>query len=746
MISNDLFQSNYLGRDGFQWWVGQIADPVTSGWGDTKESKNKRRFVPGKEPEQQSLEHDVYERKCKVRIYGYHTITDTDGYVLKDSDLPWAHILVPSGSGTGIHGLGCTHEYQGGENVIGFFLDGDDAQQPVIIGGFGRSPQMNDVEHLKPSESSNKGECVIKPYQPVFDTGNLKHIHLVRSVPPSENPNGNDSKKETNASTGKTKSVYQDKSSSTQKAISGGNTGESGDPSAAILEKDVVVSRPGDSPVDDAGVSNIITDIQTELNGAVKTLKSLQKYKESYFDPALSQINSLSNEIGGFVKTISGYIRKLLEIVKGKLIKNLNAAWTEAQKLLPETIKPILGLTFNELLEFIICVFEEIFGEGIFDAVFDTISKSILGDVIDALLCSVENIIAELLSKFLQPILDKIKGSLDSLASLLGGIGDQFTSAISEALSLFNKILSFFKCLPARYQTSEAATWSLDGPSPQEAKSFQNILDKITIPDIPLPAGFSEEDRSSLRCDSNIGYLFPPIIDFSFGNAKAKAFVGDGKIIGIYLVEPGKGYSPLTPPAISIKQPGVYGTGGGAKAIAMVGSDGSISNVCLTSPGTGYVSAPEVAATSIAELSDDDLSLLPLPKTTDKVDAIPYLKDILIEFPGTGYTDSDTVLINNKDPSEFGLELHLDTGPTGFISEINIQNNNNTPPVFKNLPQISVISDTGTNAITIACLGFMIVESQEKDDSGNITATTADGQTITVNASDIKTSVNCFLQ
>ena len=71
---------------------------------------------------------------------------------------------------------------------------------------------------------------------------------------------------------------------------------------------------------------------------------------------------------------------------------------------------------------------------------------------------------------------------------------------------------------------------------------------------------------------------------------------------------------------------------------------------------------------------------------------------------------------------------------------------NPTPPVFKNLPQISILSDTGVGAVAIACLGFMIVESQEKDDSGSIIATTADGQTITVNASDIKTSVNCFLQ
>ena len=96
MISNDLLQSNYLGRDGFKWWIGQIADPDTSGWGKAKESQNKRRFKPDN---QEGLEHEVYERRCKVRILGYHTISDADGYVLQDSELPWAHILVPAGTG-----------------------------------------------------------------------------------------------------------------------------------------------------------------------------------------------------------------------------------------------------------------------------------------------------------------------------------------------------------------------------------------------------------------------------------------------------------------------------------------------------------------------------------------------------------------------------------------------------------------------------------------------------------------------
>lgn len=193
MISNDLLQSNYLGRDGFKWWIGQIADPDTSGWGKAKESQNKRRFKPDN---QEGLEHEVYERRCKVRILGYHTISDADGYVLQDSELPWAHILVPAGTGTGIHGIGETHEYQGGENVMGFFLDGDDAQQPVIIGGFGRGTQSLDTKEKKPSEQTNESDCIIKPFKPRLQS-DLGVIHL---VPKPKTVAGGD-KEKTNPST-----------------------------------------------------------------------------------------------------------------------------------------------------------------------------------------------------------------------------------------------------------------------------------------------------------------------------------------------------------------------------------------------------------------------------------------------------------------------------------------------------------------------------------------------------------------
>ena len=108
------FNTNFLGRDGFTWWLGQIApfsatesQDGANGWGC----------------------------RYKVRIMGYHPYTNQ----LEDEDLPWAIVMRPPGTGTGSGGMSKTIHYNQGDTVIGFFLDGDNAQQPIIMGAIGNS-------------------------------------------------------------------------------------------------------------------------------------------------------------------------------------------------------------------------------------------------------------------------------------------------------------------------------------------------------------------------------------------------------------------------------------------------------------------------------------------------------------------------------------------------------------------------------------------------------------------------------
>lgn len=78
----------------------------------------------------------LVQGRVRVRCFGYH---EDDQIKLAREGLPWAVVLQPTTS-AGIHGLG--HSGTGlvpGSHVLGFFADGVDAQEPIIIGTLGAS-------------------------------------------------------------------------------------------------------------------------------------------------------------------------------------------------------------------------------------------------------------------------------------------------------------------------------------------------------------------------------------------------------------------------------------------------------------------------------------------------------------------------------------------------------------------------------------------------------------------------------
>jgi len=84
--------------------------------------------------------------RCRIRIVGYH---NPDKNILPSKDLPWAIPLMPitsaSVSGTGNAPVGPVE----GTWIMGFFLDGDDAQLPVMMGTFpGRAESISILEIL----------------------------------------------------------------------------------------------------------------------------------------------------------------------------------------------------------------------------------------------------------------------------------------------------------------------------------------------------------------------------------------------------------------------------------------------------------------------------------------------------------------------------------------------------------------------------------------------------------------------
>ena len=70
MLDQGLFKNHFVGRDGFVWWIGQIADENT--W---------KANIPGfPAPTNESTEEEVigFGERYKVRIMGYHTAAPSE--------------------------------------------------------------------------------------------------------------------------------------------------------------------------------------------------------------------------------------------------------------------------------------------------------------------------------------------------------------------------------------------------------------------------------------------------------------------------------------------------------------------------------------------------------------------------------------------------------------------------------------------------------------------------------------------
>jgi hypothetical protein len=88
---------NFIGKDSFVWWVGIIEDRT-----DT-----------------------LSIGRCRVRIFGWHTENKIE---LPTDNLPWALPMYP------INNSNAFSPPRLGDWVVGFFMDGNSAQAPVMMG------------------------------------------------------------------------------------------------------------------------------------------------------------------------------------------------------------------------------------------------------------------------------------------------------------------------------------------------------------------------------------------------------------------------------------------------------------------------------------------------------------------------------------------------------------------------------------------------------------------------------------
>lgn len=87
--------------------------------------------------------------RVKVKVYGYYDDIETE-------NLPWAAVMGPIQSSS-LGGVGYSPTgLQVGSTVVGFFLDGEQAQTPLVIGSLYGIPGGHDVHALARGQNKSK--------------------------------------------------------------------------------------------------------------------------------------------------------------------------------------------------------------------------------------------------------------------------------------------------------------------------------------------------------------------------------------------------------------------------------------------------------------------------------------------------------------------------------------------------------------------------------------------------------------
>ena len=597
MIEESLLKSNFLGRDGFIWWIGQVAPAAV--WRNEKskiDSGENKRDDKGK-----PKIGDSWAYRCKVRIVGYHTF---DGEILPDIDLPWAHVSMSPENGTAQGSVGNTMMLVGGETVYGFFLDGEDAQQPVIVGCLYRNESV--ANFATPEFLAKEKSSQFKPF-----TGHQGP--LIQGPTQIREKN---------------QAVQEDPKDAADPNVGIQTSSTVGDPVPAAREQ----NKPGGDQLirkslatqqftlkgceikvvrENGCNDNVISKISKVIQDFIAFVNRLEKAIDKYVDPVLNTLVDITTEIKKFASNIVGIIKFIINNMRNGIIGLVTKLFGQFIGLivpLPQQ-PPIAGATKN-IVDIIFCVFEKLL-PILIDFLTNMLAKMV-GKAINAPLCAVEQAVGAILTKLMNTIDSLLAPVFSGLNWLLGAVG-QVTEILGKVSSIAQQILSFLSC--DRLQCETPTEWSpCGGPQKNGADSWNRTLKSMNIlkginSDLNLAMGQmslygysgsspyrdctekalrpkKQKDQLPLPPGVRANRCLPPEIEIFGDGVQAQAIpvVSDsGGILSIEILNKGRGYS--KPPTIVIRDN--TNCGSGAQATAEV-INGEVTGIYLNNTGTGY--------------------------------------------------------------------------------------------------------------------------------------------------------------
>jgi hypothetical protein len=682
MIDESLLKSNFVGRDGFRWWIGQIAPE------EVQKQLNKDA-------------KDGWGNRLKVRIMGYHPYSVEE---LPNEDLPWAQILLSTSDGTGAANYGTNHKVRPADIVFGFFLDGDNAQIPVISGCFGRTDQVPSEDYVSPFIPFTGYTTRIQNDGSRVEAGQTNEQTRTAQTTPSPLP--------------------------PQIANSIGALPQFGGDGDIIQ---FATTKPGSK----------MEKISTELENAIKYLQDLKSFPnlaQEWIDARVEELcEQISQKIQGIsTEIVSGVVNGTYEKLEPALQQGVAQVYdtakaaaqsqgeatshlvgVEAQKA---TIEPIKQL--QKLIPCLIASIIESLGGLISDMV-----CSLLENVANVVSCVIDQFLGGLLNGIIDLIIAGMSAVLGALSFILSFSNFNLEDSIRELAGGLLGIPTSLNCGEEEPDLG-VEKWMI-GYGPIQSSSFdinaildlannaKSIVDTVTEnPLSPLESiigpldflnpGISDPDFIGSGLSNCFGGIptvcNPPSINiFGGGGIGASALPifgsisGDtGSIIGAILTSGGSGYT--YPPFVSITDN--CGKGYGAVAQSII-ENGQVVAIVMNSDGEGYTlgNQPQVGDI-IGTGVDGDIIGTDGGTDAGSADVLTdqqniTISEVLILNPGYNYQSEDTVTDN------FGNEYNvvIDNGSIVSITPINISD-------ITDLPILRVVSKTGSGAKLKPVFGF----------------------------------------
>jgi len=399
-----------IGRDGMNWWIGQIendgSDPEYSG--------------------ANAKDYD-YTGKVKVRIVGYH---NPDKTILPTADLPWASCVMPVVYAQR-SGMGSVQQLQVTSWVIGFFMDGDSAQIPIIMGSI--SDQNPEGIYTKVAENDKRG------YQQIFAPDYDPKLHGDGGSTPGgtgdttnkDQNNNNVNVNENEGGDDNTVSTVNERGKASQQTDA---------QKAADKRKKYTVH---------VGNGKCGTPADVKMKGAtaefLKFARGIEQNEIGEFiDKQTGDLADIADEIELMQNRMGGFMNGVLSNVKGTIMKEvqleiekeINDIKTPDPDLLDPTVDKLKNI--GDLIE---CLFKQL-KEELLDVI-GGLLMDLLSQVLDAALCLVQDLFQELFGGLMEKLMagiDAALGILQGAISAIKGAADLIQGITRNVLELIDMV------------------------------------------------------------------------------------------------------------------------------------------------------------------------------------------------------------------------------------------------------------------------------------------------------------------